>query len=318
MLMDTRSLTQEIKTFGLKLGFSHVGIASPDHSVWADRFRNWIKQGFHGEMGYMERSSERRIDPFAVFPEVKSVIVVSMNYYPGKKHRECLDNPGAGYIANYALNEDYHPVVETRLRELLQHIYEVTGGKVQGKIYADAGPILEKAYAVMAGLGWMGKNSLIINPETGSWIVLGVLLLDMELDFDKPIPDRCGECTRCMDACPTMAIVEPYVLDARRCISYILGELKGPIPVEIRPLIGNRVFGCDGCQWVCPWNEHVPVSNEVAFKPRNDLMSPGLMDLIQIVRDDDFKSRFKNSPIIRIKMERFLRNVSVALGNSTL
>jgi len=180
MLMDTRSLTQDIKSFGMKLGFSHVGIASPDHSVWADRFRNWIKQGFHGEMGYMERSSERRIDPFAVFPEVKSVIVVSMNYYPGKKHRECLDNPGAGYIANYALNEDYHPVVETRLRELLQHIYEVTGGKVQGKIYADAGPILEKAYAVMAGIGWMGKN-LILKQVHGSYSVFYSLIWNSTL-----------------------------------------------------------------------------------------------------------------------------------------
>lgn len=315
--MDTRSLTQDIKAFVLKLGFSHVGITSPDHSVWGDRFRDWIKQGFHGEMGYMERSMERRTDIYSVFPEVESLIVVSMNYYPGEKHRGCLDNPGAGYIANYALNEDYHKVVEMKLMELLRYIHNATDSKVSGKIYVDTGPVLEKAYAVVAGIGWMGKNSLIINPETGSWIVLGVLLLDIKLDFDKSIPDRCGECTRCMDACPTMAIVKPYVLDARRCISYILGELKGPIPVEMRPLIGNRIFGCDDCQWACPWNEVVQVSAEVSFKPRNDLMSPGLLDLMQIVGDDDFKSRFKYNPIKRIKMERFLRNVSVAIGNST-
>lgn len=315
MVTGTQFLVQEIKTFGLRLGFSHVGIASPDLSVWVDRFRNWIGEGYEGEMHYMARSPERRGDPQSLFPGTKSVIVVSMNYFPGDGRQECLDQPAVGYIANYALNEDYHEIVRSRLEELLRHINRMTDGKAGGKIYVDTGPVLEKSLAVRGGVGWMGKHSLLISPEAGSWLSLGVMFLDMEFESDEPVVDRCGECTKCMEACPTKAIVAPYIVDARQCISYLLGELRGAIPVEMRNLIGNRIFGCDDCQWACPWNHTAQLSGEAAFRPREELRSPLLTDLMEM-DEEGFRKVFKNSPIKRIKRSRFLRNVAVALGNS--
>ncbi|MBI5756225.1 MAG: tRNA epoxyqueuosine(34) reductase QueG, partial [Nitrospirae bacterium] len=210
---------------------------------------------------------------------------------------------------------DYHKVIKSRLKELLSYIDTLTDGRVHGKIYVDTGPVLEKHLAVMAGLGWMGKHSLVVSQNTGSWSLLGVLLLDTELDFDEPGADQCGECTRCMEACPANALTAPYILDARKCISYLLGELKGSIPLEMRPLIGNRIFGCDDCQWVCLWNSAAKVSTEEAFLPRQELTAPLLVDLIGM-DEERFRSMFDNSPIKRIKWGRFLRNVAVAIGNS--
>lgn len=315
MRLNPESLTREIKLLGSKLGFSQVGIAPPDVSLWGERFLHWLDQGFEGEMRYMARSAARRTDPNALFPGVRSVVVVTMNYYPGEQHRECLQDPAAGYIANYALNTDYHPLIESKLAQLLQHIRSLTDDKVQGKIYVDTGPVLEKAFAVMAGMGWMGKHSLLISQDAGSWLLLGVLLLDTELDFDAPVSDQCGDCVACMKACPTQAILSPYMVDARRCISYLLGELKGAIPVEMRPLIGNRVFGCDDCQWACPYNKGVAASAEAVFAPKKELTFPRLIDLMEM-GDGDFKGLFYNNPVMRIRRSRFLRNVAVALGNS--
>lgn len=315
MWINPESLTRGIKSFGSKLGFSQVGVAPPDLSLWAERFRHWLDQGFEGEMRYMARDAGRRTDPGAIFPGVRSVVVVSMNYYPGEQHRECLQVPAAGYIANYALNTDYHPLIESKLAQLLQHIRSLTDDKVQGKICVDTGPVLEKAFAVMAGIGWMGKHSLLISQDAGSWVLLGVLLLDAELDFDGPVRDQCGDCVACMKACPTQAIVSPYVVDARRCISYLLGELKGAIPAEMQPLIGNRVFGCDDCQWACPYNKGAEVSSEAAFTPKKELTFPRLIALMG-QGDGDFKDRFYNNPVMRIRRSRFLRNVAIALGNS--
>ena len=278
------------------------------------RFQEWLKSGFEGEMTFLGRYPERRSNPFLVFPEVKSVVVVSMNYYPGGYHRECLDNPEKGYIANYALNADYHEVIKSKLIELLIQINAMTGGKAQGKIYTDTGPVLEKAFAVKSGIGWMGKNSLIISPDAGSWLLLGVILLDTELEPDESLSDSCGECTGCIDACPTGAIVAPYVIDARRCISYLLGELKGEIPDGLKSMIGNRIFGCDDCQWACPWNKMAKVSTEIGFVPRNELTSPLLAVLMEL-GEGNFKNVFHDNPVIRIKWERFLRNVVVAVGN---
>lgn len=313
-MTDIKLPTLDIKNIGTRLGFQHVGIATPDVSLWGSRFREWLKDGYEGEMKFLGKSPERRSNPFLIFPEVKSVVVVSMNYYPGEYHRESLDNSRTGYIANYALNEDYHDVIKSRLREFLIHINEMTGGKAQGKIYTDTGPVLEKAFAVKSGIGWMGKNSLIISPDAGSWLLLGVILLDTELEPDKPLTDGCGECTGCMDACPTGAIVAPYIIDARRCISYLLGELKGAIPEELKSMIGNRIFGCDDCQWACPRNNVAKVSTESGFVPRKELTSPLLADLMEL-GEDNFKKVFHDNPLIRIKWERFLRNVAVAVGN---
>ncbi len=313
-MTDIKPLTSDIKNIGISLGFQHVGIASPEVSLWNSRFQEWLKNGFEGEMTFLGRYPERRTNPSIVFPEVKSVVVVSMNYYPGGYHRGCLDNPGIGYIANYALNEDYHYVIKSKLRELLMQINTLTGSKVDGKIYVDTGPVLEKAFAARAGIGWMGKNSLIISPDAGSWLLLGVILLDTELEPDEPLEDRCGECTSCIDACPTRAIVAPYVVDASRCISYLLGELKGTIPEEMKSMIGNRIFGCDDCQWACPWNNMAQVSTEQSFLPRKELTSPLLVDLMEM-GEDNFRKTFHNNPVARIKWEGFLRNVAVAVGN---
>lgn len=315
-MIDAGYLTKEIKSFGAKLGFSHVGIAPPDVTIWGERFKDWLTEGFDGEMQYMRRNVERRTDPFSLFPQLKSIIVVSMNYFPGEKHRECLDNSSLGYVAGYALNQDYHPLVKSRLKELLEFIKRLTSDHTQGKIYVDSGPVLEKALAVMSGIGWMGENTLLISHDMGSWLLLGVLLLNVELEPDMPvIEDRCGECMACIDACPTSAIVSPRILDARRCISYLLGELKDSIPLEMRPLIGNRILGCDDCQWACPWNEAAGVSNETAFKPKDELLSSVLLDLME-VSEDRFSRMFNNNPVERIKRRRFLRNVAVAIGNS--
>jgi len=313
-LTDIKPLISDIKNIGISLGFQHVGIASPDVSLWGNRFQEWLKNGFEGEMEFLARNPGKRSNPSHIFPEVKSVVVVSMNYYPGEHHRECLDNPKTGYIANYALNEDYHDVIKSKLREFLIQINAVTNGKAQGKIYVDTGPVLEKAFAVKSGIGWMGKNSLIISPDTGSWLLLGVILLDAELEFDEPLKDGCGECTQCIEACPTRAIVAPYIVDARRCISYLLGELKGAIPEEMKSLIGNRIFGCDDCQWACPWNNIARVSTEISFIPRKELTSPLLADLMEM-GEDNFKKVFHDNPVLRIKWERFLRNVAVAVEN---
>ena len=313
-MIDIKLLTRDIKNIGISLGFQHVGIASPDVSLWGSRFQEWLKNGFEGEMKFLGRYPERRSNPFLVFPEVKSVVVVSINYYPGGYHRECLDNPARGYIASYALNEDYHDVIKSKLRELLTQINAMTDGKAQGMIYTDTGPVLEKAFAVKSGIGWVGKNSLIISPDAGSWLLLGVILLDTELEPDEPLSDDCGECTRCMDACPTGAIVEPYFVDARRCISYLLGELKGAIPDELKSMIGNRIFGCDDCQWACPCNNMAKVSTDISFVPRNGLTSPLLADLMEL-GEDNFRKAFQSNPIARIKWEGFLSNVTVAVGN---
>ncbi len=313
-MTDIKPLTSDIKNIGISLGFRHVGIASPDVSLWTSRFQDWLKNGFEGEMTFLGRYPERRTNPSLVLPEVKSVVVVSMNYYPGEYHRECLGDPETGYIANYALNEDYHHVMKAKLSEFLIKIQTLSDSKINGKIYVDTGPVLEKTLAVNAGIGWMGKNSLIISPDAGSWLLLGVILLDTELETDEPLEDRCGECTSCIDACPTGAIVAPYVVDARRCISYLLGELKGAIPEELKSMIGNRIFGCDDCQWACPWNNIARASTETCFVPRKELTSPLLVDLMEM-GEDGFKKTFHNNPVARIKWDRFLRNIAVAVGN---
>lgn len=314
----TKSLSQEIKDIGKRMGFTHIGITSPDTGNTAVRFRDWVNQGYHGEMQFLSRSIDRRTDIASSFPDVKSVVVASMNYFPGEEHRRCLDDPSLrykrGYIANYALNDDYHPVIEARLRELMGEINRLTDGRAKGKIYVDAGPVPEKALAVKAGIGWVGKHSIIVSEDAGSWLLLGVLLLDTELDFDEPAADHCGNCTKCIEACLTRAITEPYVVDARRCISYLLGELKGAIPAELRPLIGNRIFGCDDCQWACPKNKSAMVSSEKAFQPREDLISPLLEELID-VSEERFNTMFTNNPIRRIKWKRFIRNVENAIKN---
>ncbi len=286
----------QLKEKARELGFDVVGIttaASPDHTP---QFRQWLANQFHGEMGYMNRRAAERANPQQVLPGAKSIIVVGMNYF----------NCHAGHIARYAAGtRDYHDVIDEKLRQLAEFI----GG--DAKWYVDTGPILERDLAQRAGIGFIGKHTNLINRQLGNWLFLGAILTTLELPADQPEKEYCGTCRRCIDACPTRAIIAPYQLDARLCISYLTIELKGSIPVELRPLIGDRVFGCDDCLEVCPWNRFAQQSPVKEFQRRE------LPALIEFLSWDEAKFRdfFRGTPIFRIKRRGFLRNVCVALGN---
>ena len=316
--MRAATLAEAIEERGHELGFDLVGIAPADPSQTISAYIDWLNRGYAGEMRYLERPDrvERRRDPSVVVPGVKSVVVVGKNYFTRELPAEILNDPSRGIIASYAWGLDYHDVMTPRLRELQAFIEEQVGGQVYGRAYVDTGPVLERDYAVRAGLGFFGKNTMLIHPRWGAWLFLGEILLDVALDHDAPDSrGTCGACTRCLDACLTDAFPEPYVLDARRCISYLTIELKGPIPRALRPLMGNRIFGCDICNEVCPWNKRFarPIV-EPAFQPHPDHVAPRLLDLIGL-DDDAFRKRFRDSPIKRAKRRGLLRNVAVALGN---
>lgn len=295
------------------LGLDAVGVMRPQPGPERKRFQEWLRRGFAGEMGYLARDPQRRTDPRKVFPDVQSILVVAMNYYPGPR-QALLEDATRGYIANYALGRDYHRVLYKRLRTLLREMQTHLSPQIQGRIYVDTGPLLEKALGERAGLGWIGRHTNLILPRKGSWYFLGTILLNCPLPEHRPASHHCGRCTRCMDICPTGAIVAPYVLDARRCIAYLTIEFRGTIPTELRPLMGNRIFGCDDCQWVCPWNRFAQKTREMAFQPR---AAWDQRTLIQWMTLDDagFQREFQGTPIRRLRRGPFLRNVAVALGN---
>src|ERR1043166_4779135 len=280
-----------VKARARELGFELVGITSADSPQHSAQFRQWLADGFHGEMTYLARNAEKRVAPAKVLAAAKSIIVVGLNYYPGDSH----------HIARYAAGtRDYHDLMGEKLKQLAEF--------VGGIWYVDTGPILERDLAQRAGIGFIGKHTNLISRRLGNWIFLGSVLTTLDLPADEPEREYCGTCRRCIDACPTRAIVAPYRLDARRCISYLTIELKGSIPVEFRPLIGDRVFGCDDCLEVCPWNRFARLSQ---FRPRE------LPRLTEFLSWDEAKFRafFRGTPIFRIKRRGFLRNVCVALGN---
>jgi epoxyqueuosine reductase len=311
--MDYRMvLREQITAKATALGFDLVGITSAAPLAHGGRLRAWVAQGFAGEMGYMSRNIEKRVDPSRVLPEVRSIIVLGMNYYTSPPVPEA--SPGRGWMARYAWGRDYHTVLSDKLEALVAFIRDLEGADVQARWYVDTGPILERELAWRAGLGWPGKNTNLINRRVGSWLFLGAILLDRELVYDAPASAHCGTCTRCLVACPTGALVAPGVLDARRCISYLTIELRGPIPRELRPLMGTHIFGCDICQAVCPWNRKAPVSSDAAFLPRAGFAAPELMPLLRL-SEDEFRTRFRGSPVTRAKRRGLLRNVAVALGN---
>jgi epoxyqueuosine reductase len=305
-------LTARIREQARRLGFFKVGIAKAGRLPNAERLERWLEQGMHGRMAYMERQAEKRRDPAAILPHVRSIIVAAMNYcsVAPPSHPDGLH----GRISRYAWGEDYHTVVSARLEALSRFVQELAPG-TRTASYVDAGPVMEKVWGAQSALGWMGKHSNLIARELGSWFFLGVLLLDLELACDTPARDHCGSCTRCMTVCPTGAIVAPYTVDARLCISYLTIELRGSIPRELRPLIGNRIFGCDDCQEACPWNRFAVKTSEPAFSPRAGLDAPDLAAFVGIT-PQEFKMRFHNSPVLRAKRDGFVRNVVVALGNS--
>ncbi len=287
------------------LGFDLCRVAPCEAPPHADAFHHWLGEGRAGEMAWLERNKDRRTDPQKVLPGARSVIALAMNYFQGDATR------ADGKIARYAWGEDYHELIESRLREL--DTFLQTHGGVQ-KCYVDTGPILERDFAARAGLGWHGKSTMLVSPRLGTWFFLAEILTTLDIEADLPQPDRCGSCTRCIDACPTGAITAPHSLDARRCISYLTIEFKGSIPLEFRPLIGDRIYGCDDCLTVCPWNRFAQVSREGAFAARRETTGLSLADYLAL-DDAGFRELFRKSPIKRIKRRSFLRNVCVALGN---
>lgn len=317
--MNASAVSQQIRAVARSLGFDLVGIAPvlpPAHALF---FRKWLERGLHGEMAYLARTADARCDPQQVLPGAKSAVVVGLNYAPAVS--PVTDDPTRGIFARYALGDDYHEVMEHKLQQLLECIRQHFPG-CRAKIYVDAGPVLERDLAWRAGLGWFGKNTMLINTRRGSYFFLGEILLDIELEYDHPAFGGCGKCNRCIEACPTGAIVTPYVLDARRCISYLTIELRGAIPEQLRPQLGNRIFGCDICQEVCPFNQprpHAPLrsapGSEPRFAPREVTLAPRLIDLLRM-SEEEFRTAFRHSPVKRAKWRGFRRNVAVAIGNS--
>ena len=302
------SLASEIKQRARDLGFDLVGIAPAVPSAFKAEYRAWLNAGYHGEMHYLARDPERRLDPSRLLPGARSIVVVGMNYYT--ESEADTDDPERAVFARYARNDDYHDVMTPRLRSLLAFIQEQNPEAV-GRAYVDTGPVLEREVARMAGLGWFGKNTMLINTRRGSYFLLGELILNIELPYDSPAAGGCGTCRACIDACPTQAIVEPYKLDARRCISYLTIELKGPIPEEFHGKIGNRIFGCDICQEVCPFNARRAVpTEEPSFQPREAATST--LAALERMTEEEFRIAFKGSPVTRAKWRGLMRNVAAA------
>jgi epoxyqueuosine reductase len=309
--LNVSALTSRIREESRRLGFFGIGIAPAGPLPFGEQFGAWIREGFHGEMRYMERQAAKRRDPELVLANARSLLVMALNYYTG--HR-LADSPLRGKISRYAWGEDYHPEIKHRLEMMLEFIRRQVPS-ARGICYADTGPVMEKIWGAQTKLGWMGKHTNLISRNRGSWFFIGVILLDIELEYDAREKNYCGKCVRCIQSCPTGAIVEPYVLDARLCISYLTIELRGSIPRSLRPLIGNRIFGCDDCQEACPWNRFAVATTERPFCPSDGILMPELMPLVQIT-PHDFNDRFESSAIRRVTRDCFVRNVVVALGNS--
>ncbi|MCX7643017.1 MAG: tRNA epoxyqueuosine(34) reductase QueG [Armatimonadetes bacterium] len=313
MVLAPEKVSWLVKEKGAELGFDLIGIAPVQRPPTFPHYDRWLAFGFHGTMTYMERRKAERADIRLLLPDAKAVIVGAVNYFVPEEPTSDPSKP-VGQVSRYAWGIDYHKVLLGKLEALLGYLKSLLGDWVRGKAYVDTGPILERDFAVQAGLGWIGKNTCLINPKLGSYLFLGELIVNVPLTPDEPFTrSHCGKCVRCVTACPTGALIAPYQLDARRCISYLTIELRGSIPRELRPLIGTWVFGCDICQDVCPWNRRAKPTGEEAFKPRA-WASPKLLDLLQL-SEEEFRERFKHSPIKRVKRSGLVRNACVALGN---
>jgi len=314
--LDLALLADEIRRWGEALGFQQVGITDIELSDAESKLATWLEKGRHGQMEYMSRHGHKRSRPDLLIPGTISVITARMDYLPDEvtPPESLLDHPSKAYISRYALGRDYHKVMRARLRRLGQKI-ESRIGPFGHRVFVDSAPVLEKPLAEKAGLGWIGKHTNLINKEAGSWFFLGELYTDIRLPTDQPATTHCGTCRACLDVCPTDAIVAPYQLDARRCISYLTIELKDDIPVEFRKLIGNRVYGCDDCQLFCPWNKFAVPTGEDDFAPRHNLDIADLTSLFAWT-ESEWLTKTEGSAIRRIGYERWLRNIAVALGNA--
>lgn len=310
------ALAGDIRRWAGELGLQALGFATVDLSPHDTHFRDWLAAGHHGEMDYMARHGEARWRPELLLPGTVSVIAARMDYWPAQaaEANAVLADSERGYVARYALGRDYHKVFRNRLAELAERIRAVRPDAAL-RPFVDSAPVLERGLAQKAGLGWIGKNTLLIHPKAGSWFFLGEIYTDLPLPADPPFDTtHCGSCSACLDVCPTQAFTGPWQLDARRCISYLTIELQGSIPEEMRAAIGNRVFGCDDCQLVCPWNRFAQPSRERDFVPRHRLDDTALVDLFSW-NEEEFAARAAGSPLYRLGHARWLRNIAVALGN---
>jgi len=314
--IDYAQLARDIRTWGAELGFGGVGIAGVELGTDEAHLVNWLDAGFHGEMDYMSRHGTKRSRPGDLTPGTVRVIAARMDYAPPGigEAWDMIADDGRAYVSRYALGRDYHKILRNRLQKLATRIGDVTG-PFGYRVFTDSAPVLEKALARDAGLGWIGKHTLLLSRDAGSWFFLGEIYTDLPLPVDEPASAHCGTCTRCIDICPTQAIVAPYRLDARRCISYLTIELRGSIPEDLRPLIGNRVFGCDDCQLVCPWNKFAEIATEPDFVPRHDLDRATLVELFAW-SEEEFLARTEGMAIRRTGYEGWIRNIAVAMGNA--
>ena len=312
----SRTLLKDMQIWARSLGFQQLGVSDIDLSAAEDQLQQWLARGFHGEMEFMQRHGSLRTHPEELMPGTIRVITARMDYWPetASDAWQVMGESELGFISRYALGRDYHKLIRKRLLRLSKRIEEAVG--VMGyRVFTDSAPVMEKALAQKSGLGWIGKHTNVLNRQNGSYFFLGEIYTDLPLPLTEPVSDHCGSCTACTDICPTQAIVAPYELDARRCISYLTIELRGSIPVEFRPMMGNRIYGCDDCQLVCPWNKFAQMTTESAYLPREGLDAPQLVDLFTWT-ESEFLQRLEGSPIRRIGYECWLRNIAIALGNA--
>lgn len=305
---------EELKAFALQIGLEAAGVARPTPRT-GEAYGQWLAQGLQGEMEYLQRQAVLRQNPASLFPPVRSVLVFAKSYRSVDPLKLTPSNPFQAVISRYAWGQDYHDLLRKDLERVVAFIHERTGGIHQARIAVDTAPVLERDFAAQAGIGWIGKHTNLLNRRQGNWLFLGVILTSLELEPDHPVKAHCGSCARCLAACPTQAFLSPYVLDARRCISYLTIELKGPIPYSLRRLIGQRIFGCDDCLAVCPWNRFATPSSEAGFYPRSRLLTTTLLEWMTLT-PEEFRACFHDSPVRRVKRRGFLRNVAVALGNT--
>ncbi|MCP4186281.1 MAG: tRNA epoxyqueuosine(34) reductase QueG [Gammaproteobacteria bacterium] len=310
------ALANQIKKLGLEFGFQQVGITDTRLDQQHQHYQKWIDEHYHGEMGYMSRNVDKRLNPELLTPDTLSVICVSLDYLhdEGDWPIALLKQKGKAYVSRYALGRDYHKLMRKHLKHFAEKIAALVGN-MGYRVFTDSAPVLEKALATKAGIGWQGKHSNILNRSCGSWFFLGEIYTDLKLAIDKPVENHCGRCISCIDVCPTQAIIAPYVVDARRCISYLTIEHHSAIPVEFRSAIGNRIYGCDDCQLFCPWNRFANDSKTDDFKPRHGLDKISLSDCFSW-SEETFEQNTLGSAIRRIGYQRWLRNVVVALGNA--
>jgi epoxyqueuosine reductase len=309
-------IVAELRARAEALGFSAFGIAAADaRADLPDKLKTALAEGWHGDMEWMAETAERRGSPRQLWPEARSVIMLGLNYAPEENPMATLDEPQIGTISVYARNRDYHDIIKGRLKEIAGLLARRSGAEV--KVFVDTAPLMEKPLAEAAGLGWQGKHTVLVSREFGSWLFLGAILTTAELPASAPHPESCGSCRRCLDVCPTNAFPAPFQLDARKCLAYLSVEHKGPIPAQFRKPMGNRIYGCDDCLAVCPWNKFASATREMQLAARSELQRPALSDLV-LLDDRGFRALFAGSPVKRIGRARFLRNVLIGIGNSGL